>query len=109
MRIENVILEGLRRSKPAISRSTTRSQAREQQIKDAEIGPISHSEDTATDDEHEPTQHDARRRSSIIEEISRQASVLWHDSEVTEGEEGITTDDEGDELLVEQNGHPKKA
>ena len=108
MRIENVILEGLRRSNPSTSRPTTRSQAREQQIKDAELGPVSQSEDAATDDELNPPARDARRRSTVLEEITRQASVLWHDDGLTEVEEGVTTDDESDELLIEQDGESKK-
>ena len=110
LKIENVILAGIRRSKPSSSRPTTRSQARAQTDKEAELGSVSQSEDTVTDDELlHPSSQDGRRQSTILEEISRQASVLWHDDGITEPEEGTTTDDEEDEMLVEQDGETKKA
>ncbi|RMZ91464.1 hypothetical protein DV736_g1300, partial [Chaetothyriales sp. CBS 134916] len=112
LRVENVILEGIRQTpRPASTRTTsssrltTRSQAREQQIRDAELEHPSAGEDTATDDDlhsdpHPHPQPVIRRHSSVLEEISRQASVLWHDDEFSEPEEGVTTEEESDDVVV---------
>ncbi|RMD39914.1 hypothetical protein DV735_g5215, partial [Chaetothyriales sp. CBS 134920] len=129
MRVEKLILEGIRRSTTLGPRSTvttasttttrgrpsTQSQAREQQIKGAQLARASADEDGATTeddeddyDEHHNPQLMIRRPSTVLEEISRQASVLWHDDDLSEPEDSVTTEEESYEVVdVDQNGERK--
>ena len=103
MKVENVIIEGLRRSRPAKDGAQTPSLIYEQQQRESElhdVPPRDH-DDASTDDELHPPLPGIRRQSSVLEELTRQASVLWQeeDGAHTDGEEGVTTDDEGDALI----------
>lgn len=98
MLVENVILEGLRKyGQAATDRPLTPSRVLEQQNQETQLD-----HGTDTDDElqqvaadHPPGYSLRRRQSSILEELTRQASVLWHDDE-TGPEEVGTTDDEAE-------------
>jgi hypothetical protein len=100
MKIENVIVEGLRQSRPAGSGTQPPSRALEQQEREAEVGdvPSRVSDGSSTDDGLLTPPPGIRRQSSVLEEIGRQASVLWQheDGTNTEVEDEATTDDEGD-------------
>jgi hypothetical protein len=112
MKVENVILEGLRRARPTGSGTQTPSRAHEQQEKESELGVFGGEDQdhSSTDDELHPPVPEFRRQSSVLEEISRQASVLWQheDGPNTEAEEGVTTDDE-DDILAGGSGTSIKA
>lgn len=100
MKIENVILAGLRKSRPDGNGTNTLSFASEQQKKEAGfVDSSSRSpKESSTDEADPPGPPPIRRHSSIFQEISRQASVLWQDGEqVSEAEDGATeTDGETD-------------
>jgi hypothetical protein len=96
MKIENVILEGLRASRANGQNSNTLSLAAEQQNKEAELSNAKSRwpPESSNDALGAPPNHDLRRHSSILQEISRQASVLWQDEELaTEAEEAATETD----------------
>lgn len=100
MKVESVILAGLRRTGAAATlRPATPSRILEQQEKEAEYGQHDEGNESAIseDDARPPAYRERadRRQSSIIEELTRQASVLW-DTE-PEHEEGATTTDDDDE------------
>jgi hypothetical protein len=101
MKIENVILAGLRSAGAASSRRpSTPSRVLEQQEKEVEYGQNDLEDDGSaiSDEETEPPAYHVspgRRQSSIIEELTRQASVLWHDG--TDNDEGATTTDDEEE------------
>lgn len=101
MKIENVILAGLRSTGAASSgRPSTPSRVLEQQDKEAEYGQNGFEDggSAVSDEETEPSTYHAspgRRQSSIIQELTRQASVLWHDG--TDHDEGATTTDDDEE------------
>ena len=99
MKVENVILEGLRMSRSAAREFQTPSRALEQQQQESELGNTGRqsAENSSTDDELPPPVPQIRRQSTILEEITRQASVLWQ--EETEADEAATTDDDEDALL----------
>lgn len=103
MKIENVILAGLRSTGAAsTARAVTPSRVLEQQDKEAEYGQLEQDreESAVSDDGDGPPAYDARitrRQSSIIEELTRQASVLW-DSD-PDHEEGATTTDDDEEPI----------
>jgi predicted acylesterase/phospholipase RssA len=98
MLVENVILEGLRKyGQAAGDRPATPSRVLELQNKEAEFDQTS----TETDGEVQraardrpPAYSGPRRQSSIIQELTRQASVLW-DDDGRGPEEVATTDEEG--------------
>jgi hypothetical protein len=99
MKVENVLLQGLRQSGARSMRTDTISHTLEQQNREAELGENNDVGDRTIDDA--PPAYTARlgrRQSSILEELGRQASVLWHDGGL---EEGATTDD--DERAVEED------
>lgn len=108
MKIENVILTGLRSTGSASIRPMTPSRVLEQQDKEVEFGENQYdvggpaiSED---EDEARPPPYAAplaRRQSSIIEELTRQASVLWDDG--PEQEDGATTTDDDEEPIVRRD------
>ncbi|ETN37402.1 uncharacterized protein HMPREF1541_08393 [Cyphellophora europaea CBS 101466] len=101
MKVENVILDGLRKMGAAATNAAGPSHALEQQDKETKLDLPDSSDDNVSSagQEAHPPAYEARmgrRQSSIIEELSRQASVLWHDG--TEVEDGATTtEDEGEE------------
>ena len=61
---------------------------------EAELGAMSQDEDYTSGDGLKPPVSHTRRQSTILEEISRQASVLWDDDGVTEAEDAATTDED---------------
>lgn len=105
MKVENIILAGLRRTGADAVRPNPTSLVLEQQDKEAEYG---HHEDndgesaiSDNDAELPPYQaHLTRRQSSIIQELTRQASVLWHDG--TEAEDGASTTDEDEDPATQK-------
>lgn len=104
MKIENIILEGLRTTGTDSVRPNPTSLVLEQQDKEVELGQ--HQDDDAesaiSDNDAEPPAYETRltrRQSSMIEELTRQASVLWHGD--TEADEGGTTTDDDDELVAQ--------
>jgi hypothetical protein len=95
-KIEKMIIEGVRRSSPISNGEDMPNHVQEQQKREGELrngtgrSYSSASESEPLDPELSPLR---RRQSSIIEELSRQASVLWQeDGQYVE--EDATTDDE---------------
>ncbi len=101
MKIENVIIEGLRQVRAGGSGAQTPSIVLEQQKKESELENVETrlTDHSSTDDEQlAPVPH-IRRQSSILEELSRQASVLWANEDESHTDvEGVTTDDEDDTM-----------
>lgn len=98
MKVENVILAGVRTTGAAVVQSSIPSRVIEQQDKEAEYG-----DSAVSDEDTQPPPygaHLARRQSSIIEELTRQASVLWHDG--TEAEDGATSTDEDEDAATQK-------
>lgn len=105
MKVENVILAGLRRTGADSVRPGATSRALEQQDKEAEHGrdETNDGDLVSSDDGVEPPPYGAhltRRQSSLLEELTRQASVLWHDG--TEADEGATTTDEEEDSVTQK-------
>lgn len=100
MKVQRVILEGLRRASPMQNGDNVPNPVAEQQDQEARLRKYNGAE-TPFDDREEDLEPSftpvRRRKSSMIEELSRQASVLWHDEVPTEVEEA-TTEDEDDHL-----------
>jgi hypothetical protein len=97
MKVEKVILEGLRRAPPVsngLPSTAHEQQAEESRLRSRRRGKESIS---SIEDDHEDLGQIPRRHSSIFTELGRQASVLWNDDEHTEGEEDAMTPDGGDE------------
>lgn len=102
MKIERLILEGLRRGGPLNENDRLPNPANEQQLQEALLRSRRQPENGMSSEEE--TNHDdgaprVRRHSSIFKELTRQASILWQDEGHTEGEEDGPTTDE-DELLA---------
>jgi len=100
MKVERVILEGLRKGGPIDDGQRVPNPVFEQQASEALFRarrrPAVNDAVPSSDDNHLSTPHSpSRRQSTILEEITRQASVLWND-EMTEGEEDPVTTDEGE-------------
>ena len=98
MKVEKVILEGLRKYGQMIERPTTPSRVLEQQNREAEL------ESTDNEGAVQQAKRDrqsafspGRRQSSIMDELTRQASVLWDDE--TAADETATTDEEDDDAI----------
>ena len=109
MKVERVILEGLRKGGPIEEGSRVPNPVYEQQAQEALLRARKRSgkdENASTsDDEHlSAPRSPGRRQSTIIEELTRQASVLWNGHDTTEGDDDpMTTDEdeaEGEEELV---------
>jgi predicted acylesterase/phospholipase RssA len=101
MKVERVILEGLRKGGPINDGQRVPNPVHEQQAQEA----LLRARRRPGTDESASSNHinqlsvprsPVRRQSTIIEELARQASVLWNDHEVTEGEEDAATTDEGE-------------
>jgi hypothetical protein len=101
MKVERVITDGLRRVTPPDQPPPTYSQ--EQQNGEARLrsGKRWRNESTDTDNDNLEVSHD-RRHSSMLEELTRQASVLWDDELPTDAEG--TTDEESHEETVIETG-----
>lgn len=101
MKVERVILEGLRRAGAADEGHRFINPAHEQQAEEALLRARRRTNNSVSSTEEEGVEILApspRRPSTILQELSRQASVLWNSDAVSEGEEddgGSTTDDEG--------------
>lgn len=100
MKVERVILEGLRRAGAADEGHRFINPAHEQQAQEALLRARRRTNNSVSSTDEEGVEILApspRRPSTILEELSRQASVLWNSDAVSEGEEddgGSTTDDE---------------
>jgi len=110
-KVEKIILEGLRRAAPSRSAMQTPNhvQAQQEQENELRLRPRRISNESSgqeNSDWEAPTGPAPRRQSSMLEELGRQASVFWHDEEGTE-EDGTSTTDDEDEMLVEQDGETK--
>jgi hypothetical protein len=112
MKVERVILNGLRKGGPIDDGQNVPDPVHEQQAQEALLRarrrPGPDQDVSSTDTNHlSAPRSPPRRQSTILEELTRQASVLWHDHEVTEGEEDpVSTDEgeaEGDEDMVVQS------
>jgi predicted acylesterase/phospholipase RssA len=99
MKVERVILEGLRRG--GDENAGAASIAQEQQNQEGSVNPrrrgprAQFASAEADSQQLSVPRSPVRRQSSMIEELSRQATVLWND-DMTEGEEveeGVTTDE----------------
>lgn len=80
----------------------TPSRVTEQQDKEAQFGALDLNEwnDSGAEDKlHTGKMEPIRRQSSILEELGRQVSVLWHEDEGHTEAEGVTSEDE-DEFLA---------
>lgn len=101
MQVERVILEGLRKGGPIDNGSRVPNPVREQQAAEALQRARRRRDDHAPSADIElpqPTARSPRRHSTILEELTRQASVLWHDDGATEGEEDVVTTDEDESV-----------
>jgi predicted acylesterase/phospholipase RssA len=101
MKVERVIIEGLRKAGPIDDSHRVPNPIREQQAQEALLRARRRPEErrSSTEDEElpEPAPRSPRRTSTILEELARQASVLWHHEGPTEGEEDVvSTTDEGE-------------
>ncbi|OAG40398.1 hypothetical protein AYO21_05298 [Fonsecaea monophora] len=108
LKIERVILEGLRMGGPIDDGARVPNPVLEQQAQEALLRarrrPGTDENSASTEKKLlKPAMSPVRRQSSILEELTRQASVLWHDDGATEGEDdAVTTDDaEGEDGLVQ--------
>ena len=99
MKIERVILEGLRKGGPIDDSHHVPNPDDEQHAEEALLRarrrPVEANPSSPDDCHLSPQRSPTRRQSTIIEELTRQASVLWND-EGTEGEENSLSTDEGD-------------
>ncbi|KAK5106252.1 hypothetical protein LTS08_000370 [Lithohypha guttulata] len=105
LKVERVIMEGLRRSNTSHNGAHIPNTIQEQQKADMNRGhherPFqayrSESEDEDDEPEHFRGQFQGRRQSSMFEEISRQASVFYDDDE-EEQDDGMTSTEDEDAL-----------
>ncbi|KAK5437719.1 hypothetical protein LTR34_001265 [Exophiala xenobiotica] len=102
MKVERVILEGLRRGGPIDDGQRVPNPVHEQQAEEAllrarrQSNAGSQTADGMHDEEY--MERTARRHSSILKELTRQASVFWQDDGHTEGEEDVVdTPDEAED------------
>ncbi|KAJ9615620.1 hypothetical protein H2200_001695 [Cladophialophora chaetospira] len=109
MKIERVILEGLRKGGPDEHHQLVPNPVHEQQAQEALLRarrrPVDRDLSPSDENHLSAPRSPARRQSTIIEELTRQASVLWN-SEATEEEENSISTDEGegdsdDDMMVQ--------
>lgn len=102
LKVERIILEGFRKSASSQSEVYTPNHVQEQQNADIGRGlhqrlqfQIHHDSDDEQS-ETDPSMVPLRRRSTVLEELGRQAAVLWMDDAPDEHEDdgGTTTEDE---------------
>ncbi|KAK5953146.1 hypothetical protein OHC33_005714 [Knufia fluminis] len=103
LKVERVILEGLRRTMKPHGGSSMPNHVQEQQKADIGRGlneKVFQAEQHESEDEYSAPP--PRRQSTMFQELERQASVLWMDDGPTEAEEdgATTTDDEGQDALA---------
>lgn len=101
MKVERVITEGLRQVRPQQVDQSPPTYSQEQQNGETRLRSGKRWRDEAKDSDDEDKLEDRglsqmRRHSSMLEELTRQASVLWDDEVPTDAEYG-TTDDEAHE------------
>lgn len=98
MKVERIILEGLRRAGPVEEGYRDSNPLLEQRSQEASLRVRRRANDSisSTDDAQDHIfAPSPRRPSTILEELSRQASVLWNDDGPTEGEEdGVSSTEE---------------
>jgi len=97
MKVERIILEGLRSAGPVEEGYRDPNPVLEQQSQEASLRARRANDSiSSTDDAHDHILAPSPRRpSTILEELSRQASVLWNDDGPTEGEEdGVSSTEE---------------
>ena len=102
MKVERIILEGLRKGGPIDDGPRVPNPVQEQQAQETAVRARRRPNDSVSSIDEEPvcpTRRSPRRQSSILQELGRQASVLWHDDgQQTEGEEdAVSTTDEGED------------
>lgn len=103
MKVERVILEGLRKGGPIDDGQRVPNPILEQQAQDALLRARRRPSEKIRSTEEtyvQPTAQSPRRHSTILEELTRQAAVLWNDDGTTEGEEDAVTDEGEDETLT---------
>ncbi len=108
MKVERVILEGLRRGGPIDDGQRVPNPVQEQQAEEALLRARRQpsaglpTAESIHDDEY--VERTARRQSSILKELSRQASVFWQDDGHTEGEDDvIDTPEEAEDDSYEEH------
>ncbi|KEF59725.1 patatin-like phospholipase domain-containing protein [Exophiala aquamarina CBS 119918] len=98
MKVERIILEGLRRAGPVEEGYRDPNPVLEQQSQEASLRARRRANDSISsidDAHHRILAPSPRRPSTILEELSRQASVLWVDDGPTEGEDdGLSSTEE---------------
>ncbi|EHY53979.1 hypothetical protein HRR83_004623 [Exophiala dermatitidis] len=105
MKVEKVILEGLRKAGPVDDGHRFLNPVQEQQAQEGNLRSRRRPNDSISSTEDGHFEFHApipRRQSSMLQEISRQASVLWHDDGPTEGEEDAVSTTEEDEYEHER-------
>ncbi|KIX01799.1 uncharacterized protein Z518_09526 [Rhinocladiella mackenziei CBS 650.93] len=103
MKVERVILEGLRKGGPVDDNRDVLNSVLERQAQQALLHGRRRPDDGISSMEQmplAPTPQSPRRHSTILEELTRQASVLWHDDGPTEGEEDAVSTDEGEDEAI---------
>lgn len=106
MKVERIILEGLRSAGPVAEGYGDPNPVLEQQLQEASLRVRRRANDSisSTDNAHDHIfAPSPRRPSTILEELSRQASVLWNDDGPTEGEDDALSSGE-EELVKELEG-----
>lgn len=103
LKVERVILEGLRRSAEPANGASIPNHVREQQKADIVRGlneKLFQAKQHESEDEFSAPP--PRRHSSMLQELGRQAAVLWTDDGPTEAEDdgATTTDDESQDALA---------
>jgi hypothetical protein len=106
MKVERVILEGLRKGGAIDGHHLAPNPVQEQQAQEALVRVRRRANDSTASDHQPLTRSPPRRQSSILEELTRQASVFWHGEVAAEGEEDVvsTTDEGEDESLMGHGG-----
>ncbi|EXJ88162.1 patatin-like phospholipase domain-containing protein [Capronia coronata CBS 617.96] len=104
LKVERVILEGLRKGGPIDDSHRVPNPVQEQQAQEALLRARRRPNDSISSaDEAQAPPPSPRRHSSIFQELGRQASVLWSDDGPTDGEEDAvsttTEEDEGDTAM----------
>lgn len=106
LKVERVIMEGVRRSNTSQNGAHVPNTIQEQQKADMNRGRRersfqayrSESDDEDDEPEHFQRQFQGRRQSSMFEEIQRQASVFYDDDEEEEQDDGMTSTEDEDAL-----------
>ncbi|KAJ9647607.1 uncharacterized protein PV06_00319 [Exophiala oligosperma] len=105
MKVERIILEGLRRGGPIDDSHRVPNPVHEQQAQEALLRARRQPDSLRPDGYDEEAEgRTTRRQSSILAELTRQASVFWQDESHTEGEEDvIESPDEAEEEVYDMH------